>query len=345
MKPIRNAALVILLVCLGSALAQSQPDSLWIFNDTVSDTALYYFQISTCDTNSGTIGCFNPVDTGASFDGSLYINFDYQFTAAQPGFSGFKVFWDQGLTTFDATAYDSICFWHKGPLPGHRVHMIWGYGGQCGGPVYYQDGGDFKSSTVWKKECIAFPAGFVRKGLFELRMLIYNDSGTTSPTSAKGCLKLDNICFIKYKGPARTAPSAAPALSLPANGASVPGASINFTWGRVDSANSYIIQASTYSSFSPVIFFQAGETGTSATALNFAVNTTYYWRVIGSNSGLTGPWSAVWSFSATNPPVSSGKKSGCGAGIALALIPPIWFKTVTNRRKRRKKLTGSTGRL
>ena len=207
MKFGRSVGIILALACLQTVVAQSEPDSLWILRNNIPDTELYYFHCQTCDTPVLNTGCFNLCDTGdllGSGD-TQYINFDYQFTTAHPGYAGFKIFWDNGLVSYDVTNYDTMSFWHKGPLPGHKVHMIWGQGGECGGPINYQNFADYKSSTVWKKEVIAFPPGFVRKGIFELRMLIYNDSigGDTTPTSPKGCLKVDNMCFVKNKNGVR----------------------------------------------------------------------------------------------------------------------------------------------
>jgi hypothetical protein len=89
-------------------------------------------------------------------------------------------------------------FWHKGPLPGHKVHLIWAQGGECGGPITYQDFGEYKSSSEWTQTTLPFPPGFVKKGIFELRSLIWDDSSvTTSPTSVKGNLKINDIGFIR----------------------------------------------------------------------------------------------------------------------------------------------------
>jgi hypothetical protein len=189
------------------------------------------------DTFPDNRGSFNTVDTGDSYDHSQYINFNYQFNATdsvvlkgtvtvpgtdstydtiykcapRPGYAGFKLYWDHGLVNFNATAHDSMCFWHKGPLAGHKVKLIWAQGGECGGAINYEYFGQFTSSNTWKRECLPFPqlrgnfpqnpspdSPFVKKGLFELRVLIYDDSSvTTLPTSGPGNLKLDNICFIK----------------------------------------------------------------------------------------------------------------------------------------------------
>ena len=148
MKFGRILGILLTLACLQTVVAQTQPDSEWIFNDTIPDTLKFYFQIYTCDTNTfPNVGCFSSplCDTGNEFDGP-YINYNYQFTdtvendtlgSEGPGYAAFKLYWDDGLVSYDATDYDSLCFWHKGPLPGHKVNLVWGQGGACGGPILY----------------------------------------------------------------------------------------------------------------------------------------------------------------------------------------------------------------
>jgi len=213
------------LAWLQSAVAQSSTDTIWACRDTAE---AYWTELSLADTFPDNRGMFKMVDTGAAYKG-YYVNFDYQFTneptlskgktsknidtvftiPPRPGYAGFKFFWDKGVMSFYVHNYDSMVLWHKGPLPGHKVKMIWAQGSAgCGTPINYQNFGEFKSSTEWKRESFAFPAlrgevskspdsAFVRKGLFELRMLIYNDDGTTSLTSEKGCLKIDDMYFVK----------------------------------------------------------------------------------------------------------------------------------------------------
>jgi hypothetical protein len=161
------------------------------------------------DTFPDNRGKFFMVDTGDAIDG-MYINFNYQFGNPHPGYAGFKIYWDNGVVSYYVDDYDSLIIWHKGPLPGHKVTMIWAQGSAgCGTPINYELMGEFKSSTTWKRESIPFPekrnygaapdSDFVKHGLFELRMLIYNDSstGTVGPTSPPGSLKLDNMYFLK----------------------------------------------------------------------------------------------------------------------------------------------------
>jgi len=148
-------------------------------------------------------------DTGAALDG-YYINFNYQFGNPHPGYAGYKIYWDNGNASFYVTDFDSMILWHKGPLQGHKVKLIWAQGSAgCGTPINYELLGEFKSSDTWKRESFPFPltrgnspqnpspdSPFVKQGLFELRILIYNDGGT-SQTSAPGDLKIDNIYFLR----------------------------------------------------------------------------------------------------------------------------------------------------
>lgn len=222
---------VMVWACMQESVAQENLDTLWMCRDSIvegSESELW-FRMYLADTFPDNRGDFSTVDTGDKQDGSRYINFDYQFNnnpvqlkgktaentdtvftiAPRPGYAGFKLYWDFGNVRFYTTKHDSMVLWHKGPLPGHKVKMIWAQGGECGGPINYQYFGEFKPSPDWKRESFPFPekrgytstypdSPFVRNGLLELRMLIYNDSSvTTSPTSAMGCLKLDNMCFIR----------------------------------------------------------------------------------------------------------------------------------------------------
>ncbi len=182
-------------------------DTIWLCRDTAPEVMFYKMYLS--DTFPDNRGMFYMVDTGDTFAGH-YINFDYQFGNPHPGYAGFKIFWDYGSCSFWMKPADSMVLWHKGPLPGHKVRMIWGQASAgCGTPINYQYFGEFKSSTTWKREIFGFPekrnygsapdSPFVTKGLFELRFLIYNDSssGNISETSEPGNLKIDNIYFIK----------------------------------------------------------------------------------------------------------------------------------------------------
>jgi hypothetical protein len=197
MKFSSSLVIILALAFLQSAVAQETLDTIWLCRDTTPE--VMYYQMFLADTFPDNRDTFNMVDTGDALEGK-YVNFNYQFGSPHPGYDGFKFYWDKGNASFYVDDYDSMVLWHKGPLSGHKVQMIWAQGSAgCGTPINYEYLGEYKSSPEWKRESFSFPSGFVKRGLFELRMLIYNDSstGTTSPTSPPGDLKIDNMFFIK----------------------------------------------------------------------------------------------------------------------------------------------------
>ena len=213
----RMKGILVTLLALGSlqtVVAQSSYDTLWLCkNEEGTDL---WTEMGLADTFPDNRGKFEMTDTGDSQDGSAYINFDYQFTDSNPGYAGFKCFWDYGIMQFYAEGHDSMVLWHKGPLPEHKVKLVWAQGSAgCGTPINYEDYAEFKSSAEWKREAFGFPEGFVKNGLFELRFLIYNDpdAGGVSPTSEPGCLKVDNMFFKKASDIAVTNPMKARALN------------------------------------------------------------------------------------------------------------------------------------
>jgi hypothetical protein len=202
-----SMGIILVFACLQSVMSQDNLDTMWLCRDTTGE--YMYMKMYLADTFPDNRDSFAMVDTGDAIDGS-YINFNYQFGHPNPGYAGFKMYWDNGIVQYWVADYDSMIFWHKGPLPGHKVMMVWAQGSAgCGTPINYELMGEFKSSTVWKRESIPFPekrnygsapdSAFVKNGLFELRMLIYNDSigGDTSSVSAKGDLKIDNMYFFR----------------------------------------------------------------------------------------------------------------------------------------------------
>ena len=199
--------IILVVVGLHAIAAEGKNDTVWLCRDLTPEAL--WLDLGLADTFPDNRGVFDMVDTGDSYNESPYVNFDYQFGNPNPGYAGFKFYWDNGIMQFYVADYDSMVLWHKGPLPGHKVKMIWAQGSAgCGTPINYQTYAEFKSSTEWKRESFGFPekrgdvstypdSPFVKNGLFELRMLIYNDDGTTSETSPPGCLKIDHMYFKK----------------------------------------------------------------------------------------------------------------------------------------------------
>ncbi len=87
---------------------------------------------------------------------------------------------------------------------------------------------------------------------------------------------------------------AGPTLVAPANGVTGLYSDVNFSWELDTDVENYLIQISTDSNFSTIVASQTLTTNSYAT--NLALETVYYWRVIGSNRCGTGAPSSVYSF-------------------------------------------------
>jgi len=87
-------------------------------------------------------------------------------------------------------------------------------------------------------------------------------------------------------------PPGAPSLYSPSNGATISDSDdVTLSWSSVSNASSYRLQVANNSSFSnPVV--DTTQSFTSYTAWNLSNNTTYYWRVLASNSIGDSLWSS-----------------------------------------------------
>ena len=94
---------------------------------------------------------------------------------------------------------------------------------------------------------------------------------------------------------AATAPPAAPALAQPANGGTNVSLNPTLSWIASSGAASYALHLATDSTFTNIVYYPAGLTGTSQKVggMRLANSTTYYWRVNASNNAGISEWSAV----------------------------------------------------
>jgi hypothetical protein len=130
--------------------------------------------------------------------------------------------------------------------------------------------------------------------------------------------------------------SSIPILVSPANKAAGQPLSVKLAWDSVKVATSYNVQVSTDAAFGSTVFSQTGIAATSVTVPDLSGSMTYYWRVAAADKSGTSAWSNPEVFSTTTSS-SSKKNCGCGSGTGLALIPPIWLKARSSRRKKRQK--------
>jgi hypothetical protein len=87
-----------------------------------------------------------------------------------------------------------------------------------------------------------------------------------------------------------------PSLASPTNGAANQSTSPTLSWGTATGAATYNVLVSTSTSFATTVSNQTGLTGLSTLLTGLANSTPYYWKVSATNTGGTGAWSGMWSF-------------------------------------------------
>ncbi|MFZ1683885.1 MAG: DUF4038 domain-containing protein [Candidatus Zixiibacteriota bacterium] len=103
------------------------------------------------------------------------------------------------------------------------------------------------------------------------------------------------VTYFYHSGGVVTAP-AIPTPASPFNGASGQTTAPTLIWNASSGATSYRLQVSTNSGFTAVVLDQAAIGGTSFTAPGLQYSTTYYWRVLATNSGGSSAYSSSWTF-------------------------------------------------
>jgi hypothetical protein len=216
-----NSVVIFVIGLFGSLSAAVSMDPLWIYKD-LPPTAMLYGSILVRDTSRGfEFNTIYPVDTGDAIDQSYY-NFVYQFKSDtfkiydefepttvvyrdyRPGYAGFKIDWDNGITGFSVGRYKYLVMAHKGPLPNHKVTIRFGYNSGCGTPTVFQTIGSFSASANWKIDSVQIPDSIrnvsketiQERNYYEMQVLINNVDPNGSPSSEIGVFKFDNIALV-----------------------------------------------------------------------------------------------------------------------------------------------------
>jgi hypothetical protein len=290
-----------------------------------------------------------PGDTG-SLDGSPYINFDYQFNCCdsvkythpydlndtvyrggpRPGYAGFKTAWDGGVTGFALARYKYLILAHKGPNLNHRVTVrFWYNSGVCGAPSYNEQIGTFSASDTWRVDTIPIPENIQNKPdiarnwskYYEMAVLINNLDPNDTTSGPPGCLKIDNIRLAVCN------PIDSSQQSQKVN----VGEPVTFwvvTW-RADSTD--------------VLTYQWKKDGAAIAGADDSVYT-----LASAKSADAGTYTVAVTVSSTNLSYTSQgamltvdakeEGCGCGSGTGAALIPPLIFKAMSHRKRKKKNL-------
>jgi hypothetical protein len=216
-----GAGAILMCLLLTSGFGAVSIDPLWMYKD-LPDSERTYNSLIVRDTARGNYEFDQryPTDTGDAYDGN-YINWNYQFSTDsliikdkydpttvlyrdyRPGYAGFKIDWDNGVTGFPLARYKYLIITHKGPLPGHKVTIRFGYNSGCGTPTTFETIGSFTASSAWKTDSVKIPdeirkipeSEVQNRCYYEMQVLINNADPNGSPTSGPGVFKVDNIAL------------------------------------------------------------------------------------------------------------------------------------------------------
>ena len=344
-------------------------DPLWMFSD--EGLAIYqYFQY--CDTaRTDDYLCQAKEsdqipDTGDSYDGSQYINWEYQFSSdslffrdefdntivhyrdCRPGFAGFKTAWDYGMTGFPIARYKYLVFAHKGPNANHKVTVrAWFNNGECGSTDYVETIGTFNASAEWKVDSIAIPDSIRNKGdmwrnkgkYYELVFIINNINPNDTTSGSPGILKIDNL-RLEGCNPIDISP-------VPHQIKEGDPATFTVETSRADTADVLTYQWKK----DGVVIPGANNPAYTIAAVTAEHVGVYDVDVTVSGSGLTfssygapliiGDTKVKQEYKPTverkvNSASEENNGCGCGSGVGLAFIPPLGYRILI-RRKRKKR--------
>ncbi|MEJ5244805.1 MAG: T9SS type A sorting domain-containing protein [Bacteroidota bacterium] len=123
-------------------------------------------------------------------------------------------------------------------------------------------------------------------------------------------------------------PLTAVSLYMPLDGATNVTLSPTLEWQSVATATGYEVQVSTSNTFTTTVY--SGTTTNLTQALSgLSNNTTYYWRVRALRGSEQGPWSAVWSFTTIQQPLTAVVLSAPANGANnVTLTPTLEWQSV-----------------
>lgn len=343
---------ILVVTVLSSVTFSKCIDPLWLFADSqCTSYSLFTFQDTSMRIDFLVVDPYKVnFDTGESCDGSIYLNFNYQFQSDtfriideydkeivrykdfRPGFAGFAATWDKGTMYFDMARYKYLIFAHKGPAKKHKVTVKWWYihvssntyDGITGATRNFsQPVGTFSSSDTWKLDTIIVPDSIQKlpdgsrnyrqywRMEFDINNLVSSDTTSGPP----GCLKIDNIRLVGRN----------PIESSPESKTVQEGDTVSF---KVKTSRSDTSDLFTY---------QWNKNGAPITGKNDTVLSLE--SVKASDAGKYSVTVTVHpsnlSFTSNSAALALNESSGCGSGACLALLPPLFLKAMSGRKRKR----------
>jgi hypothetical protein len=347
MKPLLRGVLGLMIVLSAFPAFGVTLDPMWMFSDS-NHVIFSYFQY--CDTARNidklcyALESDQLPDTGDSYDGSRYINFDYQFSSdsffiwnefdssiiiyrdKRPGYAGFKTAWDYGLVGYPMSRYRYLIFTHKGPNLNHKLTVrCWYNDGTCGAPSFNELIGTVAASATWKVDTLAIPESIQNKPdkernfdtYYEFVFIINNLDPNDTTSGPPGSFKVDEIRLIGCN----------PIDSSPKSQEVKEGEAATFKV-KTSLANS-----------ADVLTYQWKKDGADIAGAKDPVYT-----IPSVTSANAGSYSVAVTVSSTNLTFTSQSAAltvksegcGCGSGTGLALIPPLFFKAMAHRKRKKK---------
>jgi hypothetical protein len=353
MKYWKEAMVLSIITAAGSAFATMEP--LWMFTNR-HPVIFNYFRY--CDTNRDVDVLCRALesdqlpDSGDAYD-STYINLDYQFNhdsvivrdpydpsviiyqdaSLRPGFAGFKTAWDYGMNGFPFPRYKYLILAHKGPLSTHKVTIrVWYNDGSCGSPSFNEFIGTLTASSTWVLDTIPIPdtirnkPDFARNNYkyYELVFIINNITPGDTTSGPPGNFKVDEIRLAGCN----------PIDSSPKAQSVTEGDPAVFT------------VSTTRAELNDVLSFQWKKDGTDIPGATDSVYTVasatpgdagvYTVAVTVSSTSLTfTSWGALLTVTAAT---TEKEGCGCGSGTGAALIPPLFFKVMAHRKRKKRSI-------
>jgi len=107
----------------------------------------------------------------------------------------------------------------------------------------------------------------------------------------------------------------APVLTTPADGAQSQATTLTLEWSGSTDVVSYHLQLADDAAFSNILVDRSGLSSTTSQVSSLQTNTTYYWRVIGTNACGTSDASTTFSFTTAPAPGDCGGNSSVDLGF------------------------------